>query len=87
MNERIKELAKGLYKNGPIGKDGWPEYQTFDEQKFAELIIKECLDKISGLMIEETLQNSDEMDPYWKWNLALAHAEFEIEQHFFGDQE
>lgn len=42
MNERIKELARQCYKAGPIGKDGWPEYTTFNEEKFAELIIKEC---------------------------------------------
>ena len=44
MNERIKELAKQCYETGPIGKDGWPEYSRFNEQKFAELIVRECID-------------------------------------------
>ena len=43
MNERIKELAKQCYETGPLGKDGWPEYSSFNEGKFAELIINECL--------------------------------------------
>lgn len=42
MNERIRELATKCYKTGPLGKDGWPEYTSFDEQKFAELIIAQC---------------------------------------------
>jgi hypothetical protein len=42
MNERIKQLAKQCYETGPIGKDGWPEYSKFNEQKFAELIVREC---------------------------------------------
>ena len=42
MNERIKQLAKQCYETGPIGKDGWPEYSKFNEEKFAELIVKEC---------------------------------------------
>ena len=42
MNERIKELAKQCYETGPIGKDGWPEYSKFNEEKFAELIVREC---------------------------------------------
>jgi hypothetical protein len=41
-NGRIRELATKCYKTGPLGKDGWPEYTSFDEQKFAELIVKEC---------------------------------------------
>ena len=43
MNERIKELAEQARKR-PIG-DSWT-YRTFGEfeEKFAELIIKECCD-------------------------------------------
>ena len=47
MNERIKQLAKQCYETGPIGKDGWPEYSKFNESKFAELIVKECLEACS----------------------------------------
>ena len=43
MNERIKEIAKQCYETGPIGKDGWPEYSRLNEQKFAELLVSECV--------------------------------------------
>jgi hypothetical protein len=46
MNERIKELARQCYETGPLGKDGWPEYTKFNEEKFAELIIQECCDAV-----------------------------------------
>ena len=42
MNERIRLLAEQCYETGPIGKDGWPEYSKFNEEKFAELIVREC---------------------------------------------
>ena len=42
MNERIKQLAIQCYETGPIGKDGWPEYSKFNEEKVAKLIVKEC---------------------------------------------
>ena len=46
MNERIRLLAEQCYETGPIGKDGWPEYSKFNEEKFAELIVQECVDVI-----------------------------------------
>ena len=41
MNERIQELAEQCtyrYESS----DGSGEYETFDKEKFAELIVKEC---------------------------------------------
>lgn len=35
MNERIKELAEQCWRN---------DYGYFDKEKFAELIVKECID-------------------------------------------
>jgi hypothetical protein len=42
MNKRIKELAEQAtecYSNG--------QERTFDKEKFAELIVRECIDKIT----------------------------------------
>jgi hypothetical protein len=42
MNNRIKELIKQAtecYSNG--------QERTFDKEKFAELIVRECIDKIT----------------------------------------
>ena len=52
MNQRIRELAKKCYETGPIGKDGWPEYSKFNEEKFAELIVRECVDVVSDCSVE-----------------------------------
>jgi hypothetical protein len=43
MNERIQALALQCYKTDPLCRDGWPS-NSFDEQKFAELIVRECCD-------------------------------------------
>ena len=48
MNERIKELwsqAGGHYNSG--NQHTWPQYTIDDPEKFAELIVKECIDKIT----------------------------------------
>jgi hypothetical protein len=45
MNERIQKLwlqAGGHYNSG--NQHTWPEYTIDDPEKFAELIVKECID-------------------------------------------
>ncbi len=46
MNERIRELAKQATKHS---KEGFYTYTQLDEQKFAELIVGECIDIIEKL--------------------------------------
>jgi hypothetical protein len=77
MNKRIKELLEQV---GVI-YNVMPKDTVYE--KFAELIVMECLNKISGLIIPETFEQ--DIEPYEKWNQALGHAALEIEQHFFGD--
>ena len=43
MNERIKELARQAGLNAPYGSDH-EGLRDFDYRKFAELIVKECID-------------------------------------------
>ena len=43
MNERIRELADQARKHFPKTETSG-EYWVFDEQKFAELIVRECAD-------------------------------------------
>ena len=82
MNERIKELAlQAGFKTDRLGH----LFGGDDIEKFAELIVQECLNKVSGLIIEETFEQ--DIGPYEKWNQALGHAALEIEQHFFGVEE
>ena len=45
MNERIRELAK---QATTIEEYGWgASYERFDREKFAELIVRECIEKIT----------------------------------------
>ena len=63
MNEKIKQLAEQAYEQQPlmiansetfeiehkIGNSGVPMYhKVFNQEKFAELIIKECAEHISN---------------------------------------
>jgi hypothetical protein len=47
MNERIKELADQCRIEYRDGHGGFTE--QFDEERFAELIVRECADITSGL--------------------------------------
>jgi hypothetical protein len=50
MNERIKELwsqAGGHYNSG--NQHTWPEYTIDDPEKFAELIVQECVSTVEGM--------------------------------------
>jgi hypothetical protein len=64
MNERIQQLAEQCYETGPIGKDGWPEYSKFNESKFTELIVRECLNVINqpnGVGDDDVIRISDDV--------------------------
>jgi hypothetical protein len=85
MNERIKELAlqAGEYANsvytppvrsktpGKIWEDGHIDWHEIFNQKFAELIVRECA---------FVAQNKDDTDINFR--LARGLAAFKILQHF-----
>ena len=43
MNDRIQKLAEQATKHYPATESSG-EFSTFDKEKFAELIVKECID-------------------------------------------
>jgi hypothetical protein len=50
MNERIKELIE---QSTTIEEYGWgASYANFDREKFAELIVQECADKVDWILAE-----------------------------------
>jgi hypothetical protein len=75
MNERIKELwsqAGGHYNSG--NQHTWPEYTIDDPEKFAELIVKECM----ACSIWVGKMNTNSVEP-----VHTAHAiNQRIKQHF-----
>ena len=66
MNEQIEKLAEQCYETGPIGKDGWPEYSKFNEEKFAELIVAKVLDEVADrAYVSGDRAWSDDADRHW----------------------
>jgi len=73
MNERIKLLAReaGFYAN--------PDIEKFE--KFAELIVRECIDKIETYHIPVGNSAAGEMACEWTYE-ALKEVRDEIKEHF-----
>jgi hypothetical protein len=72
MNKHIKRLAKQA-------EDGTFLYSYFDKEKFAELIIQECIDIIAPYMLRKYADGGVEMyDP----GRPLHHPIMEIKEHF-----
>ena len=79
MNKRIRELAEQAttYHNGGLGT----EIESFDKEKFAELIVRECIDKIETHRIPVGNSAAGEMACEWTY-AALIEIRDEIKQHF-----
>ena len=58
MNERIKELAEQAGYKHPDAVGMCEDYAYFDHEKFAELIVRECID--IGDNYEDILGNEPE---------------------------
>jgi hypothetical protein len=88
MNQRIKQLAEQAttyIKPTSNSGEGW----IFDKEKFAELIINECIDQVAGSKIVGQLSGdkfaelSESADnKYKQWNNALVIATMNVRDHF-----
>ena len=80
MNERIKELA---VQAGSTHKQSLGVYQFYTDEleKFAELIVRECIDKIETHRIPVGNSAAGEMACEWTYN-ALMEIRDEIKEHF-----
>ena len=67
MNNRIDELA--IQAGAKIETAHWVYYDDFSYQKFAELIVKECIDLVEGYTKQRT-------------HTTFYKAEEQIKQHF-----
>jgi hypothetical protein len=73
MNERIKELIKQAtecYSNG--------QERTFDKEKFAELIIQECIDCVRGAVLTDEVAVKNNLG----FNDGLSAAVVNVQKHF-----
>ena len=80
MNERIKELADEARKHFPKTEMSG-EFWVFDEEKFAELIVKECINKIETYHIPVGNSAAGEMACGMTYS-ALNEIRDEIKEHF-----
>jgi len=76
MNERIKELEKQCWQSTQT-----EPYVLFDVKKFAELIVRECVNKIETHQIPVGNSAAGEMACEWTYS-ALNEIRDEIKQHF-----
>jgi hypothetical protein len=75
MNERIRELALQAGAQGIVNRD------FIDVEKFAELIVRECIDKIETHRIPVGNSAAGEMACEWTYS-ALKEIRDEIKEHF-----
>ena len=83
MNERIVELIKqaGGIQYDEDGDELTPILVGKDLEKFAELIVRECIDKIETYRIPVGNSAAGEMACEWT-NDALKEIRDEIKEHF-----
>lgn len=74
MNKRIQELAEQCYEHD----QSWTGVgqRIFNKEKFAELIVQECIQEIQN----KSMNSSDE------WEDGLIIAEYAIKEHFGVDE-
>ena len=83
MNERIKELLKqaGGIQHDEDGDELTAFLVGKDLEKFAELIVQECIDKIETHRIPVGNSAAGEMACEWTYS-ALMEIRDEIKEHF-----
>ena len=93
MNERIKKLAEQAgaetWSRAPMRAVTGLAFTNENLQKFAELIINECIDQVAGTKIvgqlsgdkfAELTESAD--NKYKQWNNALVIATMNVRDHF-----
>ena len=87
MNERIKELAEQARKHFPKTETSG-EFWVFDEEKFAELIIAECMRQVEEqykpVLEDEAMMKDTHWDGYVQCGVDSYVA---IREHFYGEEE
>jgi hypothetical protein len=79
MNERLRELAEQA-TTIEHGADNGFDRVTFDKEKFAELIVKECADRVSKMVMRDKFDIIPQ-DPHSQgWNDAVEYASKELKK-------
>ena len=81
MNERIKQLAEQATSTLSVNHEGYrgkgyiEQVEYFDKVKFAELIVRECLDIVAK-------RKDQAIDDGWNVDEAMSMAEMDLLEHF-----
>lgn len=82
MNERIRELELQVAQSfDPLHRLSQQEYTTEFNKRFAELIVRECIDKIETYQIPVGNSAAGEMACEWTYD-ALKEIRDDIKEHF-----
>jgi hypothetical protein len=77
MNERIRELAEQATTEEADG------FKYFDKEKFAELIVRECLEEMRYTVLDtQELRRDRSTDYQVGWEDGMFDAGEMIKQHF-----
>jgi len=82
LNERIRELIKQAtecYSNG--------QERTFDKEKFAELIVNECMNQVREQYLPVLEDEHMMKDTHWAHYVQCGVDSYvAIKLHFFGEE-
>ena len=83
MNERILELAKqATSTQGPTPYNPLT-FEVFDKEKFAELIVRECVEQLRYTVLDtQELRRDKSTDYQVGWEDGMFDAEEMIKAHF-----
>ena len=83
MNEQIRQFAEqaGLEFDDGLVLESEPIYYTSqkDLEKFAELIVREC---VSVINTEAAAEHEDDNEIERAWKMGTEFAVYQIKQHF-----
>jgi hypothetical protein len=88
MNPRIRELAEQALKHPDTDNDGLTVFDNDELEKFAELIVQECVDSMEKCFAGGigTDNNKDVWGPsastFKAWNGAIKFSRDKIKEHF-----
>jgi len=83
MNDRIAELKSQCIVREQRGTNAFDSYMVdrFDTEKFAELIVRECVERVAGSVVRD--KGHIPQDPHSQgWNDAVAYAGKELKKYF-----
>ena len=85
MNERTKELERQATETVKCGLNGTSTTESFNRKKFAELIVRECIDKITTYDLVPGHSAKWE-DIYYTHARLLQDLGEELKEHFGIDE-